>query len=40
VLPASAGARSIRAVWLDRYGDAAAGGVIAVVGVAVTWLGW
>jgi len=40
VLPARAGARVLRAAWLDRYGDAAAGAVIAVVGIAVTELGW
>lgn len=39
VLPASAGARMLRAQWLDRYGDAAAGGVIAAVGLTVTVLG-
>jgi hypothetical protein len=39
VLPARAGARMLRAHWLDRYGDAAAGGVIAAVGLAVTVLG-
>ena len=40
VLPARAGARAIRATWLDRYGDAAAGGTIAVVGLVVVGLGW
>lgn len=40
VLPARAGARALRAPWLDRYGDAAAGGLIAVVGVTVAALGW
>ena len=40
VLPARAGARVLRAPWLDRYGDAAAGGLIAVVGLAVFTLGW
>jgi nickel/cobalt exporter len=39
VLPARAGARALRAAWLDRYGDAAAGGVIATVGVVVAALG-
>jgi hypothetical protein len=39
VLPARAGASRLRADWLDRYGDAAAGGVIAAVGLAVTLLG-
>jgi nickel/cobalt transporter (NicO) family protein len=40
VLPARAGARVLRAPWLDRYGDATAGGVIAAVGLVVTGLGW
>jgi hypothetical protein len=40
VLPARAGVRVLRAAWLDRYGDVAAGGVIAAVGVAVAGLGW
>ncbi|MGH9366811.1 MAG: hypothetical protein ACRD3M_03945 [Thermoanaerobaculia bacterium] len=40
VLPARAGARVLRAPWLDRYGDAAAGGVIASVGLALMGLGW
>jgi hypothetical protein len=40
VLPARAGARVLRAPWLDRYGDAAAGGMIAVTGIAVFALGW
>jgi hypothetical protein len=40
VLPARAGARVLRAPWLDRYGDAAAGGVIAGVGLLVAGLGW
>jgi nickel/cobalt transporter (NicO) family protein len=40
VLPAASGARLLRAAWVDRYGDAAAGGVIAVVGLAVARLGW
>lgn len=39
VLPARAGARGLHAPWLDRYGDAAAGGLIAAVGVAVAVLG-
>jgi outer membrane receptor for ferrienterochelin and colicin len=30
----------LRAPWLDRYGDAAAGGVIVIVGVLVVGLGW
>lgn len=40
VLPARSGARHLRAAWLDRYGDAAAGAVIAAVGVVVSGLGW
>jgi hypothetical protein len=40
VLPARAGARVLRGRWLERWGDAAAGGTIAVVGVAVSLLGW
>lgn len=40
VLPARAGIRLLRGQWLDRYADAAAGGAIAAVGVAVTLLGW
>jgi len=40
VLPARAGTRVFRAPWLDRYGDAAAGGVIAAVGLMVAGLGW
>ena len=40
VLPARAGARVLRARWLDRYGDAAAGATIAAVGLLVVSLGW
>ncbi len=40
VLPARAGARVIRAPWLDRYGHVAAGAVIVFVGLAVAGLGW
>ncbi len=39
VSAAHAGARTLRAPWLDRYGDAAAGGLIAVMGVTVAALG-
>jgi nickel/cobalt exporter len=39
VLPARAGASSIRARWLDHWGDAAAGAIIAAVGITVTALG-
>lgn len=40
VLPARAGVNVLRARWLDRYGDAAAGAVIVGVGVLVAGLGW
>jgi hypothetical protein len=40
VLPARAGVRMVRGRWLDRYGDAAAGGIIAAVGFLVARLGW
>jgi hypothetical protein len=40
VLPARAGVRVLRAPWIDRWGDAAAGGVIAGVGLLVAGLGW
>jgi nickel/cobalt transporter (NicO) family protein len=40
VLPARAGSRRIRAGWLDRYGDAAAGGLIVAVGLLVAGLRW
>jgi nickel/cobalt transporter (NicO) family protein len=40
VLPAHAGARVLRARWLDAYGDAAAGVLIAATGVVVSALGW
>jgi hypothetical protein len=40
VLPARAGASRLHATWLDRYGDAVAGGVIAAVGLAVYGMGW
>lgn len=39
VLPARAGARVLRAKWLDRYGDVAAGAVIAATGVVVAAIG-
>jgi hypothetical protein len=39
VLPARAGARTLRGQWIDRYGDIAAGGVIAAVGLVVAGLG-
>lgn len=38
VLPARAGARVFRAPWLDHYGHAVAGGVIAATGLAVAFL--
>ncbi len=40
VLPARAGAAALRLPWLDRYGDAAAGGLIVAVGLLVAALGW
>jgi hypothetical protein len=40
VLPARAGVRLLRGQWLDHYADAAAGGAIAAVGIAVMFLGW
>lgn len=40
VLPARAGVNVLRAGWLDHYGDAAAGALIAAVGLLVTGLGW
>jgi nickel/cobalt transporter (NicO) family protein len=40
VLPAYAGARVLKAKWLDHYGDAVAGAVIAVVGIVVMAMGW
>jgi nickel/cobalt transporter (NicO) family protein len=40
VMLANAGAQRLRAHWLDHYGDASAGGVIAATGVAVLLLGW
>jgi nickel/cobalt exporter len=39
VLPARAAAATIRGTWVDRFGDAIAGGVIAGVGLAVMSLG-
>ncbi|HZF08487.1 MAG TPA: hypothetical protein VFE33_06830 [Thermoanaerobaculia bacterium] len=40
VLPARAGVKRLRFSFLDHYGDAAAGGAIAAVGLAVMLLGW
>jgi len=40
VLPAAAAARKITGHWVEHYGDAAAGVVIAGVGVVVAALGW
>jgi hypothetical protein len=40
VLPARAGVKLLRFRFLDKYGDAAAGGAIAAVGLVVTLLGW
>jgi hypothetical protein len=39
VTTAHAGARALRAPWLDRYGDAAAGALIVVMGTALAVLG-
>lgn len=39
-LPARAVAQHVRGAWTDRYGDAAAGGVIALAGAVVVALGW
>jgi hypothetical protein len=39
VLPARAATHAMRGVWIDRYGDAFAGGVVAAVGLAVVGLG-
>lgn len=39
VLPARAGSAVIRARWLDHWGDAAAGAIIAAAGITVTALG-
>jgi hypothetical protein len=40
VLPAAAAARKVRAQWFGRYGDAAAGALIASVGLLVFVTGW
>lgn len=40
VLPARAGARLLNGAWIERYGDAVAGGFIAALGLAVAGLGW
>ncbi len=40
VLPARAGAVAVRLAWLDRWGHAAAGGLIVSVGLLVAILGW
>jgi nickel/cobalt transporter (NicO) family protein len=39
VLPARAAAATMRGAWADRYGDALAGGAVALVGLAVLSLG-
>jgi hypothetical protein len=39
VLLSRAGISKLNWHWLDHYGDGAAGGIIAVVGLAVTLLG-
>jgi len=40
VVPATMGVALLRARWFDHYGDATAGGLIALVGVVVAALGW
>lgn len=40
VLPAAAAAKRVTGHFIEHYGDAAAGGVIAVVGIVVAVLGW
>ena len=40
VLPARAGVNVVKARWLDQYGDATAGAVIAAAGLLVIGLGW
>ncbi|HEU0032574.1 MAG TPA: hypothetical protein VFQ53_18205 [Kofleriaceae bacterium] len=40
VVLARAGAGVLRGRWIERYGDSAAGGLIAVTGIAVAVLGW
>ena len=40
VLPARAATQAVRGGWLDRYGDAAAGAAIVMVGLVVAGLGW
>jgi hypothetical protein len=37
---ARAGAGAVRGAWVERWGDSAAGALIAVTGVAVALLGW
>jgi threonine/homoserine/homoserine lactone efflux protein len=39
VTTARAGARALRAPWLDRYGDATAGALIVMMGTAMAVLG-
>ena len=40
VLPAAAAAKKVTGHWVEHHGDAAAGGVIAAVGLLVTAMGW
>jgi putative Mn2+ efflux pump MntP len=40
VLPGRAGAKMLRASWVDRYSHAVAGAVIVAVGTVVVTLGW
>jgi len=37
---ARAGAQRVRGRWVERYGDATAGGMIVATGVLVALLGW
>jgi len=38
-VPARAGTRLVQGRWVERYGDSAAGALIAVTGVSVALLG-
>src|SRR5262249_41742278 len=40
VLPAAAAARKVTGHWVEHYGDATAGGVIAALGILVATVGW
>lgn len=39
VLPARAAAGAVRGAWVDRWGDALAGGIVTIVGIVVVSLG-